>query len=81
MMSAKSIEGINANTYVKMMSHTATVNIAVFFGITGRIITTSKRLHFGQPGLGYATRPCRAASRWPCWLAGRRAGPDTGGGL
>ena len=29
-----SIEGINANTYVKMMSHTATVNIAVFFGIT-----------------------------------------------
>ena len=52
MMSVKSIEGINANTYVKMMSHTATVNIAVFFGITGRIITTSSactvRFNCGQ---------------------------------
>jgi len=54
MMSAKSIEGINANTYVKMMSHTATVNIAVFFGITGRIITTSSACTSGSQGLGYA---------------------------
>ncbi|MFG6441894.1 beta-ketoacyl-ACP synthase [Roseateles sp. LKC17W] len=53
MMSAKSIEGINANTYVKMMSHTATVNIAVFFGITGRIITTSSACTSGSQGLGY----------------------------
>jgi 3-oxoacyl-[acyl-carrier-protein] synthase II len=36
----KTTEGINANTYIKMMSHTAAVNIGVFFGITGRIITT-----------------------------------------
>lgn len=54
MMSVKSIEGINANTYVKMMSHTATVNIAVFFGITGRIITTSSACTSGSQGLGYA---------------------------
>jgi 3-oxoacyl-[acyl-carrier-protein] synthase II len=54
MISAKSIEGINANTYVKMMSHTATVNIAVFFGITGRIITTSSACTSGSQGLGYA---------------------------
>jgi 3-oxoacyl-[acyl-carrier-protein] synthase II len=54
MMSAKSIEGINANTYVKMMSHTATVNIAVFFGITGRIITTSSACTSGSQGIGYA---------------------------
>ena len=53
MISAKSIEGINANTYVKMMSHTATVNIAVFFGITGRIITTSSACTSGSQGLGY----------------------------
>ena len=31
MISAKSIEGINANTYVKMMSHTATSLTLVFF--------------------------------------------------
>lgn len=54
MISAKSIEGINANTYVKMMSHTAAVNIAVFFGITGRIITTSSACTSGSQGLGYA---------------------------
>lgn len=54
MMSSKSIEGINANTYVKMMSHTAAVNIAVFFGITGRIITTSSACTSGSQGLGYA---------------------------
>ncbi|MBB3295053.1 3-oxoacyl-[acyl-carrier-protein] synthase II [Mitsuaria sp. BK045] len=54
MMTAKSIEGINANTYVKMMSHTATVNIAVFFGITGRIITTSSACTSGSQGIGYA---------------------------
>lgn len=54
MMTIKSIEGINANTYVKMMSHTATVNIAVFFGITGRIITTSSACTSGSQGLGYA---------------------------
>lgn len=54
MINARSIEGINANTYVKMMSHTATVNIAVFFGITGRIITTSSACTSGSQGLGYA---------------------------
>ena len=35
------LAGINANTYLKMMSHTAAVNIGVFFGLTGRIVTTS----------------------------------------
>lgn len=54
MMTVKRIDGINANTYVKMMSHTATVNIAVFFGITGRIITTSSACTSGSQGLGYA---------------------------
>ncbi|MBB3194248.1 beta-ketoacyl-ACP synthase [Roseateles terrae] len=54
MITSRSIEGINANTYVKMMSHTATVNIAVFFGITGRIITTSSACTSGSQGLGYA---------------------------
>lgn len=54
MITSRSTEGINANTYVKMMSHTATVNIAVFFGITGRIITTSSACTSGSQGLGYA---------------------------
>ena len=54
MMAEKSTEGINANTYIKMMSHTAAVNIGVFFGTTGRIITTSSACTSGSQGIGYA---------------------------
>jgi 3-oxoacyl-[acyl-carrier-protein] synthase II len=54
MMHDKSTEGINANTYIKMMSHTAAVNIGVFFGLTGRIITTSSACTSGSQGIGYA---------------------------
>jgi 3-oxoacyl-[acyl-carrier-protein] synthase II len=54
MIIEKSTEGINANTYIKMMSHTAAVNIGVFFGIRGRIITTSSACTSGSQGIGYA---------------------------
>ncbi len=33
--------GFNANTYVRMMPHTTAANIAIFFGLTGRVIPTS----------------------------------------
>src|ERR1700743_2892187 len=36
------------------MSHTAAVNIGVFFGLTGRIITTSSACTSGSQGIGYA---------------------------
>ena len=54
MMTGKTTEGINANTYIKMMSHTAAVNIGVFFGIRGRIVTTSSACASGSQGIGYA---------------------------
>lgn len=54
MIAEKSTEGINATTYIKMMSHTAAINIGVFFGITGRIITTSSACTSGSQGIGYA---------------------------
>jgi 3-oxoacyl-[acyl-carrier-protein] synthase II len=54
-----SIDGINANTYIKMMSHTAAVNIGVFFGITGRIVTTSSACTSGSQALGYAYEAIR----------------------
>jgi 3-oxoacyl-[acyl-carrier-protein] synthase II len=50
----KTTEGINATTYIKMMSHTAAVNIGVFFGITGRIVPTSSACTSGSQGIGYA---------------------------
>ncbi|KFA91455.1 beta-ketoacyl-ACP synthase [Archangium violaceum] len=54
MVTEKTTEGINATTYLRMMSHTAAVNIGVFFGITGRIITTSSACTSGSQGIGYA---------------------------
>ena len=54
MITEKTTEGITANTYIKMMSHTAAVNIGVFFGITGRIVTASSACTSGSQGIGYA---------------------------
>jgi 3-oxoacyl-[acyl-carrier-protein] synthase II len=54
MIARKTTEGITANTYIKMMSHTAAVNIGVFFGSTGRIIPTSSACTAGSQGIGYA---------------------------
>lgn len=46
--------GITGNTYVKMMPHTTSVNIAIFFGIKGRQITTSTACTSGSQAIGYA---------------------------
>jgi 3-oxoacyl-[acyl-carrier-protein] synthase II len=55
----RSTDGLNATTYVRMMSHTAAVNIAVFFGATGRVITTSSACTAGSQGIGYAYEAIR----------------------
>ena len=60
MMEERSTRGINATTYIKMMAHTAPVNIGVFFGITGRVITTSSACTSGSQGIGYAFEAIRS---------------------
>ena len=60
MIDEKSTKGINATTYIKMMGHTAAVNLGVFLGITGRIITTSSACTSGSQGIGYAYETIRA---------------------
>lgn len=54
MLLSHASSGINANSYLKMMSHTAAVNIGVFFGLKGRIIPTSSACTSGSQGIGYA---------------------------
>lgn len=48
-----SSDGLNANSYIKMMGHTSPVNIGVFFGLQGRVITTSSACTSGSQGIGY----------------------------
>ncbi len=46
--------GVTATTYIRMMNHTAAVNIGMFFNIKGRIIPTSSACTSGSQGIGYA---------------------------
>ncbi|WP_146909559.1 beta-ketoacyl-ACP synthase [Arenimonas daejeonensis] len=69
MLAEMNTQYINATTYIKMMSHTAPVNMGVFFGITGRIITTSSACTSGSQGVGYAYEAIKSG-RQVAMLAG-----------
>jgi 3-oxoacyl-[acyl-carrier-protein] synthase II len=69
MLTDMNTQSINATTYIKMMSHTAPVNMGVFFGITGRVITTSSACTSGSQGIGYAYEAIRSG-RQVAMLAG-----------
>jgi len=48
------VNGLNATSYIRMMAHTSAVNIGIFFGINGRVYTTSSACTSGSQGIGYA---------------------------
>ncbi|MDO8840124.1 MAG: beta-ketoacyl-ACP synthase [Parvibaculum sp.] len=51
--------GLSAMSYIKMMSHTAAINIGIFFGLQGRIITTSSACTSGSQAIGYSCEAIR----------------------
>ena len=59
----------NANTYVRMMPHTVAANIAIFFGLTGRLIPTSSACTSGSQAIGYAYEAIQMG-KIPMMLAG-----------
>tara|TARA_R110000823_G_scaffold171736_9_gene304178 strand:- start:17757 stop:18983 length:1227 start_codon:yes stop_codon:yes gene_type:complete len=54
---------VTATTYIRMMSHTAAVNIGVYFGLRGRVYTTSSACTSGSQGIGYAYEAIRAGQQ------------------
>jgi 3-oxoacyl-[acyl-carrier-protein] synthase II len=58
-MSTGKAGGLNATSYIRMMSHTSAVNIGIYFGLTGRVITTSSACTSGSQGIGYAYESIR----------------------
>lgn len=54
LLEQQSMRRINGTTYVRMMSHTAAVNISVFFATEGRLIPTSSACTAGSQGIGFA---------------------------
>lgn len=64
-----SAPGFSANTYIRMMPHTTAANVAIFFGLTGRIIPTSSACASGSQGIGYAYEAIKFG-KIPMMLAG-----------
>lgn len=59
MLLNKKTTGLNATSYIRMMGHTAPVNIGVFFGIKGRVYTTSSACTSSSQGIGYGFEAIR----------------------
>ena len=57
---ADSIKGIAATDYIQFMSHTCAANLAVFFGITGRLVPTCSACTSGSQGIGYGYEAIRS---------------------
>lgn len=54
MLDTGDMSGIDATSYIRMMAHTTAVNVGVYFGLKGRIHTTSSACTSGSQGIGYA---------------------------
>lgn len=54
MLVLNDIKNMNATTYIKAMPQTCAANIEVFYGLTGRLITTNTACTSGSMSLGYA---------------------------
>ncbi|TFG87498.1 MAG: beta-ketoacyl-ACP synthase [Chromatiales bacterium] len=52
-------EGLNANSYVRMMPHTTAANVGIFFQLRGRIIPTSSACTSASQGIGFAYEAIR----------------------
>lgn len=59
----KSMAKLNGTTYLRMMSHSAAVNISVLFGTCGRMYTTSSACTAGSQGIGFAYEAIRCGQQ------------------
>ena len=55
----RSLKKLTATSYIRMMSHTAAVNIGLFWGLQGRIIPTSTACTSGSMAIGYGAEAIR----------------------
>jgi len=58
-LATNSFRGISATGYIQAMSHTAAVNIGLFFAIKGRIIPTSTACTSSSQAIGYGYESIR----------------------
>lgn len=63
MIAEDSTAGISSTTYIRMMPHTTAVNLAVYFGLKGRVIPTSSACTSASQGIGYAFEAIRSGKQ------------------
>jgi len=63
MLKSGDSKGISSTTYIQMMSHTTAVNLGVFFGLKGRVITSSSACTSGSQGIGYAYEAIKSGAQ------------------
>jgi 3-oxoacyl-[acyl-carrier-protein] synthase II len=59
LLQRKTIKGIRATDYVQFMSHTVAANLALFYGVCGRIVPTCSACTSGSQGIGYGYEAIR----------------------
>ncbi|HYD39831.1 MAG TPA: beta-ketoacyl-ACP synthase [Anaeromyxobacter sp.] len=59
----RSLDGIQASTYLKFMSHTAAANVAQYFAIRGRVITTCSACVSSSQAIGYGYEAVRSGTQ------------------
>ena len=59
MLVLNDVKKITATTYIKAMPQTCAANIGVFYGLTGRIITTNTACTSGSQAIGFAYETIR----------------------
>jgi 3-oxoacyl-[acyl-carrier-protein] synthase II len=59
----RSVRGIRATDYVQFMSHTVPANLAQFFGVRGRVVTTCSACTSGSQGIGYGYEAIRSGAQ------------------
>jgi 3-oxoacyl-[acyl-carrier-protein] synthase II len=54
MLVTNDLQNVSATTYIRSMPQTCAANISVFYGLTGRLITTNTACTSGSMSIGYA---------------------------
>jgi 3-oxoacyl-[acyl-carrier-protein] synthase II len=63
MLDKRTMIDLNATTYIQMMAHTTAVNTALYFGLKGRVYTTSSACTSGSQAIGYAFEAIRSGKQ------------------
>ncbi len=65
----KSLKGVSPNSYIQLMSHTVAANLAQFFEIRGRVLSTCTACTSGSQGIGYGYESI-VGGRADCMISG-----------